>query len=49
MEVGWESGLIIRTVMKLYTEACTVVRTDSGPSKFLFASRVKSTSVCCCH
>ena len=24
---------LIRTVMALYTEACTVVRTDAGPSE----------------
>ena len=40
-----------RTVMALYTEACTVVRTDAGLSEGWFASRVstESTIVCCCH
>ena len=47
---------LIRTVMALYTDACTVVRTNAGLSerfevKFGFASRVstESTIVCCCH
>ena len=26
--------LLIRTVMALYTEACTVVKTDAGVSEF---------------
>ena len=47
---------LIRTVMALYTEACTVVRTDDGLSESFevtcwFASRVstESTVVCCYH
>ena len=42
---------LIRTVMALYTEACTIVRTDAGLSESWFASRVstESTVVCCCH
>ena len=46
---------IIRTVRTLYTEACTVVRTDAGLREFSsegwFASRVstESTVVCCCN
>ena len=42
---------LISTVMALYTEACTVVRTDAGLSEGWFASRVstESTVVCCCH
>ena len=42
------------TVMALYTEACTLVRTDAGLSESFegwFASRVSTESpvVCCCH
>ena len=42
---------LIRTVMTLYTEACTVVRTDARLSESWFASRVstESTVVYCCH
>ena len=45
---------LIRTVMALYTEACTVVRTDaelSESSEGWFASMVstESTVVFCCH
>ena len=42
---------LIRTVMALYTEACTVVRTDAGRSEGWFASRVstESTVIFCCH
>ena len=41
---------LIRTVMALYTEACTVVRTDAG-SEGWFASMLStgSTAVCCFH
>ena len=41
---------LIRTVMALYTEACTVVRTDAGLSKsFEVKVSTESTVVCCCH
>ena len=44
---------LIRTVMALYTEACTVVGTDAGLSES-FEVKVglltnESTAVCCCH
>ena len=48
-KLGVEEWLI-RTVMALYTEAFTVVRTDAGLSEILgFASRfsTESTVVCC--
>ena len=55
--MGFLDEWLIRTVMTLYTEACTVVRTDAGLSESFevnicwFASRVRteSTVVCCCH
>ena len=45
---------LIRTVMALYTKACTVVRTDAGLSesfevKFGLLKGQESTVVCCCH
>ena len=42
---------IICTVMALYTEACTVVRTDAGLSEGWSVPRVstESTTVCYCH
>ena len=40
---------LIRTVMALYTEACTVVRTDAGLSWFASRVSTESTVVCCCH
>ena len=48
--VGWalrKLGVdkwLIRTVMALYTEACTVVRTDAGLSESWLASRVSTES-----
>ena len=44
-------GWLIRTVMALYTEDCTVIRTDYGLSDGWFASRVciESIDVCYCH
>ena len=44
-------GWLIRTVMSLYTEPCTIVRIDPGLSERWFASRdsTESTVVCCCH
>ena len=42
---------LIRTVMPLYTEDFTVVRTAAGLSKGWFALRVsiELTAGCCCH
>ena len=46
---------LILTVMALYTEACTVVRTDARLSENfevkvgLYQGSVLSTVVCCCH
>ena len=42
---------LIRTVIALYTAACTVVRTDAGLSESWFVAMVstESTVVCCCH
>ena len=50
MKLGVDEWLT-RTVMALYTEAFTVVRTDAGLSEGWFASmvRTESTAVCCCH
>ena len=44
--------LLIRTVMALYTEACTVVKTDAVLSESLdvkVSLHQGSTVVCCCH
>ena len=40
----------IRMFMALYTEACTVGRTDVGLSEsFEVKVGTESTTVCCCH
>ena len=40
---------LIRTVMTLYTDACTVVRTDTRLSQGCFDQESESTDVYCCH
>ena len=51
VEVAGMDEWLIRTVMTLYTEACTVVRTDAGltESEGWFASRVSTVSTVVCE